>query len=128
MGRAGLWLCHTGGHEFSSRFSGGTNSRMFISAGGCVILDVFPAVQPVGIMKFINLMLWWRQVGWKILCLGRICLWGFKQNSIKLFVSLFYGSGQSVLAGQNVKIYGNIRLKNGAFLTCSHVTFQLRET
>ena len=72
-------------------------------------------------MKFINLMLWWRQAGWKILCLGRICLWGFKQNSIKLFVSLFYGSGQSVLAGQNVKIYGNIRLKNGAFLTCSHV-------
>lgn len=47
------------------------------SAGGCVILDVFLAVQPVGNTKFINLILWWRQVGWEILCLGRIYLWGF---------------------------------------------------
>lgn len=42
-------------------------------------------------------------------------------------MSLFYGSGYSVLAGQEFRIYGDIQLKNGIFLTCSPVTFQLRE-
>lgn len=32
------------------------------------------------------------------------------------------------LLRQDLKIYGDIRLKNDVFFKCSHVTFQLRET
>ena len=41
---AGLWLRHIHECEYSSCFSAGANTRMFSSAGGCVILDVFLAV------------------------------------------------------------------------------------
>lgn len=52
---------------------------------------------------------------------GRFCFKknipvGLLNNSIELSVSLFYGSGQSSLAGQGFKIYGDTGLKNDIFL------------
>lgn len=73
----GCAYSYTDGPACNSYSSYGADTRTFSSAAGCVIYDVFLAVQPVGNITFINLILWWRQVRWEILCLGRIHLGGF---------------------------------------------------